>query len=77
DFCLFALLEISIFYKSPLGHLYYSLTNWYFTSAKALTYSILFISFHNVKLKLSLIGFFFSANLAKPVPLAVVLLNSK
>ncbi|KAF1839818.1 uncharacterized protein K460DRAFT_298030, partial [Cucurbitaria berberidis CBS 394.84] len=49
----------------------------YFTSAKAPTYSILFIFFYNIKLKLSLIGFFFLANLAKPVPLAVVLLNSK
>ena len=27
DFCSFALLEISILYKSPLGHLRYSLTD--------------------------------------------------
>ncbi|KAF1839821.1 uncharacterized protein K460DRAFT_298017, partial [Cucurbitaria berberidis CBS 394.84] len=49
----------------------------YFTSAEAPTYSIPPISFYNIKLELSLIKFFFSANLAKPVPLAIVLLNSK
>ncbi|KAF2702425.1 hypothetical protein K504DRAFT_467790 [Pleomassaria siparia CBS 279.74] len=27
DFCPFALLEISVLYKSPLGHLRYSLTD--------------------------------------------------
>ncbi|KAF1839833.1 uncharacterized protein K460DRAFT_297959, partial [Cucurbitaria berberidis CBS 394.84] len=32
--------------------------------------------FYNIKLELSLIGFSFPTNLAKPVPLAVVLLNN-
>ncbi|KAF2702422.1 hypothetical protein K504DRAFT_394372 [Pleomassaria siparia CBS 279.74] len=34
------------------------------------------MSFHNVKLELSLIGSSFPANSAKPVPLAVVLLDN-
>ncbi|KAF2123336.1 hypothetical protein P153DRAFT_413828 [Dothidotthia symphoricarpi CBS 119687] len=34
------------------------------------------MSFYNVKLELSLIGSSFPANLAKPVPLAVVLLDN-
>ncbi|KAF1839885.1 uncharacterized protein K460DRAFT_297646, partial [Cucurbitaria berberidis CBS 394.84] len=49
----------------------------YFTGAKAPTYSTPFISFYNIKLKLSLIEFFFPTNLAKLIPLAIVLLNSK
>ncbi|KAF2123305.1 hypothetical protein P153DRAFT_304357, partial [Dothidotthia symphoricarpi CBS 119687] len=49
----------------------------YFTSAKAPTYSILSISFYNIKLELSLIGSSFSTNLAKFISLAVVLLNSR
>ncbi|KAF1839840.1 uncharacterized protein K460DRAFT_297939, partial [Cucurbitaria berberidis CBS 394.84] len=49
----------------------------YFTGAKAPTYFTLPISFYNIKLELSLIRFFFSANLAKPVLLAVVLLDSR
>ncbi|KAF1839875.1 uncharacterized protein K460DRAFT_297653, partial [Cucurbitaria berberidis CBS 394.84] len=49
----------------------------YFTSAKAPTYSTPFIFFYNIKLELSSTKFFFSTNLAKPVPLAIVLLNSK
>ncbi|KAF2123350.1 hypothetical protein P153DRAFT_304112, partial [Dothidotthia symphoricarpi CBS 119687] len=34
------------------------------------------ISFYNIKLELSLIGSSFPTNLAKPVPLAVVLLDN-
>ncbi|RIB13803.1 hypothetical protein C2G38_1974369, partial [Gigaspora rosea] len=34
------------------------------------------IFFHNVKLESSLTGFFFPANFAKPVPLAMVSLNN-
>ncbi|KAF2123303.1 hypothetical protein P153DRAFT_304330, partial [Dothidotthia symphoricarpi CBS 119687] len=49
----------------------------YFTSAKAPTYSIPPISFYNIKLELSLIESSFSTNLAKPIPLAIVLLNSR
>ncbi|KAF1839883.1 uncharacterized protein K460DRAFT_297677, partial [Cucurbitaria berberidis CBS 394.84] len=49
----------------------------YFTSAKAPTYFIPPIFFYNIKLELSLIGSFFPTNLAKPIPLAIVLLNSK
>ncbi|KAF2123320.1 hypothetical protein P153DRAFT_304287, partial [Dothidotthia symphoricarpi CBS 119687] len=49
----------------------------YFTSAKAPTYSIPPMSFYNIKLELSLIGSSFSANLAKPVPLAIVSLDSR
>ncbi|KAF1839855.1 hypothetical protein K460DRAFT_297749, partial [Cucurbitaria berberidis CBS 394.84] len=49
----------------------------YFTSAEAPTYSIPPMSFYNVKLELSSTGSFFSANLAKPVPLAIVLLDSR
>ncbi|KAF1839830.1 hypothetical protein K460DRAFT_297958, partial [Cucurbitaria berberidis CBS 394.84] len=49
----------------------------YFTGAKAPTYSTPPMSFYNIKLELSLIGFFFSTNLAKPVLLAVILLNSR
>ncbi|KAF1839873.1 uncharacterized protein K460DRAFT_297699, partial [Cucurbitaria berberidis CBS 394.84] len=49
----------------------------YFTSAKAPTYSIPPIFFYNIKLELSSTRFFFSTNLAKPVPLAVILLNNK
>ncbi|KAF2785810.1 hypothetical protein K505DRAFT_261296, partial [Melanomma pulvis-pyrius CBS 109.77] len=49
----------------------------YFTSAKASTYFILSMSFYNVKLELSLIESSFSANSAKPVLLAVVLLDSR
>ncbi|KAF1839829.1 uncharacterized protein K460DRAFT_297981, partial [Cucurbitaria berberidis CBS 394.84] len=49
----------------------------YFTGAKAPTYSIPPIFFYNIKLELSLIGSSFPANLAKPIPLAIVLLNSK
>ncbi|KAF2123316.1 hypothetical protein P153DRAFT_304281, partial [Dothidotthia symphoricarpi CBS 119687] len=49
----------------------------YFTSAKAPTYSIPPISFYNIKLELSLIGSSFPTNLAKPVPLAIVSLDSR
>ncbi|KAF2123291.1 hypothetical protein P153DRAFT_304410, partial [Dothidotthia symphoricarpi CBS 119687] len=49
----------------------------YFTSAKASTYSIPPMSFYNIKLELSLIGSSFSTNLAKPIPLAIVLLDSR
>ncbi|KAF2123309.1 hypothetical protein P153DRAFT_304329, partial [Dothidotthia symphoricarpi CBS 119687] len=49
----------------------------YFTSAKASTYSILLISFYNIKLELSLIESSFSTNLAKPILLAIVLLDSR
>ncbi|KAF2123355.1 hypothetical protein P153DRAFT_304154, partial [Dothidotthia symphoricarpi CBS 119687] len=49
----------------------------YFTSAKAPTYSTPPMSFYNIKLELSLIGSSFPANLAKPVPLAIVLLDSR
>ncbi|KAF1839859.1 hypothetical protein K460DRAFT_297850, partial [Cucurbitaria berberidis CBS 394.84] len=49
----------------------------YFTGAKAPTYSTPPMSFYNVKLELSLIGFSFPANLAKPVPLAIVSLDSR
>ncbi|KAF2123289.1 hypothetical protein P153DRAFT_304424, partial [Dothidotthia symphoricarpi CBS 119687] len=49
----------------------------YFTSAKAPTYSTPSISFYNVKLELSLIGSSFPTNLAKPIPLAIVSLNSR
>ncbi|KAF1839866.1 hypothetical protein K460DRAFT_297778, partial [Cucurbitaria berberidis CBS 394.84] len=49
----------------------------YFTGAEAPTYSTLPMSFYNVKLELSLTGSSFSANLAKPVSLAVVLLDSR
>ncbi|KAF2634087.1 hypothetical protein P280DRAFT_544004 [Massarina eburnea CBS 473.64] len=74
-------------FMSPLGHLRYCLTdvppqlnsppNNYFTSAKAPTYSTPPMSFHNVKLESSLTGSSFPADLAKPVPLAVVLLDSR
>ncbi|KAF2843982.1 hypothetical protein T440DRAFT_411054, partial [Plenodomus tracheiphilus IPT5] len=33
------------------------------------------ISFYNIKLELGLIGSFFPTNLAKPIPLAIVLLD--
>ncbi|ENH98502.1 hypothetical protein COCC4DRAFT_155608, partial [Bipolaris maydis ATCC 48331] len=49
----------------------------YFTSAKAPTYSIPSISFYNIKLELSFIRSSFSTNFTKPIPLAVVLLDSK
>ncbi|KAF2123358.1 hypothetical protein P153DRAFT_304191, partial [Dothidotthia symphoricarpi CBS 119687] len=49
----------------------------YFTSAEAPTYFIPPISFYNIKLELSLIGSSFPTNLAKPIPLAVVLLDSR
>ncbi|KAF2123302.1 hypothetical protein P153DRAFT_304346, partial [Dothidotthia symphoricarpi CBS 119687] len=49
----------------------------YFTSAKASTYSIPSISFYNIKLELSLIRSSFLTNLAKPIPLAIVLLDSR
>ncbi|KAF2702363.1 hypothetical protein K504DRAFT_394553, partial [Pleomassaria siparia CBS 279.74] len=49
----------------------------YFTSAEAPTYSTPPMSFYNVKLELSLIGSSFPANSAKPVPLAVVSLDSR
>ncbi|KAF2123304.1 hypothetical protein P153DRAFT_304354, partial [Dothidotthia symphoricarpi CBS 119687] len=49
----------------------------YFTSTKAPTYSILSISFYNIKLELSLIESSFSTNLAKPIPLAIVLLDNR
>ncbi|KAF2123317.1 hypothetical protein P153DRAFT_304302, partial [Dothidotthia symphoricarpi CBS 119687] len=49
----------------------------YFTSAEAPTYSTPPISFYNVKLELSLIESSFPTNLAKPIPLAVVLLDSR
>ncbi|KAF1839824.1 uncharacterized protein K460DRAFT_297994, partial [Cucurbitaria berberidis CBS 394.84] len=49
----------------------------YFTSAKAPTYFTFSIFFYNIKLELSLIESFFPANLAKPIPLAIVLLNSR
>ncbi|ROT38352.1 cyp-like protein, partial [Sodiomyces alkalinus F11] len=49
----------------------------YFTSAGAPTYPIPPISFYNIKLKLSLIGSYFPANSTKPIPLAIVLLNSR
>ncbi|KAF2123306.1 hypothetical protein P153DRAFT_304324, partial [Dothidotthia symphoricarpi CBS 119687] len=49
----------------------------YFTSAKAPTYSIPPISFYNIKLELSLIESSFSTNLAKPISLAIVLLDSR
>ncbi|OIW29310.1 hypothetical protein CONLIGDRAFT_578562, partial [Coniochaeta ligniaria NRRL 30616] len=49
----------------------------YFTDAEALTYSTLFISFYNIKLKLNLIKSFFLANFTKLIPLTIVLLNNK
>ncbi|KAF2123313.1 hypothetical protein P153DRAFT_304275, partial [Dothidotthia symphoricarpi CBS 119687] len=49
----------------------------YFTSAKAPTYSTPPMSFYNIKLELSLTGSSFPTNLAKPVPLAVVSLDSR
>ncbi|KAF2238737.1 hypothetical protein EV356DRAFT_479309 [Viridothelium virens] len=81
----FRLLEISVLHELPLGHLRYGLTdvppqpnsppdNWYFTGAEAPTYSTPPMSFHNVKLDL---GSSFPAVFAKPVPLAVVSLDSR
>ncbi|KAF2257576.1 hypothetical protein CC78DRAFT_483065, partial [Lojkania enalia] len=49
----------------------------YFTSTKALTYFIPSISFYNIKLELSLIGSSFPTNSTKPVPLVIVLLDSR
>ncbi|KAF2123292.1 hypothetical protein P153DRAFT_304411, partial [Dothidotthia symphoricarpi CBS 119687] len=49
----------------------------YFTSAEASTYSILPISFYSIKLELSLTESSFPTNLAKPISLAVVLLDSR
>ncbi|KAF1343580.1 hypothetical protein EJ07DRAFT_170146 [Lizonia empirigonia] len=51
--------------------------NWYFTGAEAPTYSTPPMSFHNVKLESSSTGSSFPADLAKPVPLAVVSLDSR
>ncbi|KAH8081348.1 hypothetical protein HD553DRAFT_329411 [Filobasidium floriforme] len=88
DFYPFVLLEISVLHESPLGHLRYLLTdvppqpnsppdNWYFTGAEAPTYSTPSMSFHNVKLESSSTGSSFPADSAKPVPLAVVSLDSR
>ncbi|KAF1343571.1 hypothetical protein EJ07DRAFT_117102, partial [Lizonia empirigonia] len=49
----------------------------YFTGAEAPTYSTPPMSFHNVKLESSSTGSSFPADLAKPVPLAVVSLDSR
>ncbi|PWY62039.1 hypothetical protein BO70DRAFT_375389 [Aspergillus heteromorphus CBS 117.55] len=87
DFYPFVLLEISVLHESPLGHLRCGLTdvppqpnsppdNWYFTGAEAPTYSTPHMSFHNVKLESSSTGSSFPADSAKPVPLAVVSLDS-
>ncbi|KAJ8330309.1 hypothetical protein O5D80_001869 [Batrachochytrium dendrobatidis] len=83
----FVLLEISVLDEFPLGHLRYLLTdvppqpnsppdNWYFTGAKAPTYSTPPMFFHNVKLESSSTGSSFPADSAKPVPLAVVSLDN-
>ncbi|KAK6579481.1 hypothetical protein PZA11_008041 [Diplocarpon coronariae] len=50
---------------------------WYFTGACAPTYSTPSMSFHNVKLESSSTGSSFPADSAKPVPLAVVSLDSR
>ncbi|PWY62472.1 hypothetical protein BO70DRAFT_375504 [Aspergillus heteromorphus CBS 117.55] len=76
DFYPFVLLEISVLHESPLGHLRCGLTDWYFTGAEAPTYSTPHMSFHNVKLESSSTGSSFPADSAKPVPLAVVSLDS-
>ncbi|ODQ49591.1 cyp-like protein, partial [Saitoella complicata NRRL Y-17804] len=49
----------------------------YFTGAEAPTYSTPSMSFHNVKLESSSTGSSFPADSAKPVPLAVVSLDSR
>ncbi|RDX40589.1 hypothetical protein OH76DRAFT_1365993, partial [Lentinus brumalis] len=49
----------------------------YFNGAEAPTYSTPPMSFHNVKLESSSTGSSFPADSAKPVPLAVVSLDSR
>ncbi|KAF2752618.1 hypothetical protein EJ05DRAFT_525837, partial [Pseudovirgaria hyperparasitica] len=49
----------------------------YFTSAEAPTYATPPMSFHNVKLESSSTGSSFPANSTKPVPLAMVSLDSR
>ncbi|PWY62586.1 hypothetical protein BO70DRAFT_375471 [Aspergillus heteromorphus CBS 117.55] len=58
--------------KGSIGHTFM----WYFTGAEAPTYSTPHMSFHNVKLESSSTGSSFPADSAKPVPLAVVSLDS-
>ncbi|KAL0745868.1 hypothetical protein Bca101_101619 [Brassica carinata] len=80
--------EISVLVELILGHLRYLLTdvppqpnsppdNWYFTCAGAPTYSTPLKSFHKVGLESSSTGSSFPADSAKPVPLAVVSLDSR
>ncbi len=49
----------------------------YFTGAEAPSYSTPHMSLHNVKLESSSTGSSFPADSAKPVPLAVVSLDSR
>ncbi|OAQ27480.1 hypothetical protein K457DRAFT_1894489, partial [Linnemannia elongata AG-77] len=49
----------------------------YLTGAEAPTYSAPHMSFHNVKIESSSTGSSFPADFAKPVPLAVVMLDSR
>src|SRR5712691_12673661 len=53
------------------------LSLWYFNGAEAPTYATPSMSFHNVKLESSSTGSSFPADSAKPVPLAVVSLDSR
>ncbi|CAN7092568.1 unnamed protein product [Brassica rapa subsp. narinosa] len=82
--------EISVLVELILGHLRYLLTDvppqpnspppihgWYFTCAGAPTYSTPLKSFHKVGLESSSTGSSFPADSAKPVPLAVVSLDSR
>ncbi|CAN0931587.1 hypothetical protein LINGRAHAP2_LOCUS38024, partial [Linum grandiflorum] len=50
---------------------------WYFNFAEAPTYTTPLKSFHKVGLESSSTGSSFPADFAKPVPLAVVSLDSK